>query len=166
MLLSLSTAGFCLTTLKLGQEGIAVVCLSVCSSGSDSSEYLSVCPSVCLSVCLSACLSLSLSVRLSVSLSVCLSVCLSACFSLSVSLSVCLSLCLSVHLSKHLSVCLCLSVCHVFYSNISSDHMLYSEKDLEKSMDKIETVNFHQVSSSLLRLLILCVVIYVVLLWC
>ena len=30
-------------------------------------------------------------------------------------------------------------------SNISSDHMLYSEKDLEKSMDKIETVNFHQV---------------------
>ncbi len=32
-----------------------------------------------------------------------------------------------------------------FYSNISSDQMLYSEKDLEKSMDKIETVNFHQV---------------------
>ena len=30
-------------------------------------------------------------------------------------------------------------------SNISTDHMLYSEKDLEKSMDKIETVNFHQV---------------------
>lgn len=24
--------------------------------------------------------------------------------------------------------------------------MLYSEKDLEKSMDKIETINFHQVS--------------------
>ena len=34
---------------------------------------------------------------------------------------------------------------HTHYSNISADQMLYSEKDLEKSMDKIETVNFHQV---------------------
>ncbi len=32
------------------------------------------------------------------------------------------------------------------YSNIATDHMLYTEKDLEKSMDKIETVNFHQVN--------------------
>ena len=31
------------------------------------------------------------------------------------------------------------------YSNIAADQMLYTEKDLEKSMDKIETVNFHQV---------------------
>ena len=31
-------------------------------------------------------------------------------------------------------------------SNIGADEMLYSEKDLEKSMDKIETINFHQVS--------------------
>ena len=30
-------------------------------------------------------------------------------------------------------------------SNISSDHILYTEKDLEKSMDKIEVINFHQV---------------------
>ena len=29
-------------------------------------------------------------------------------------------------------------------SNISADHMLYSEKDLEKSMDKIETIHFHE----------------------
>ncbi|XP_065901282.1 cleavage and polyadenylation specificity factor subunit 3-like [Dysidea avara] len=29
-------------------------------------------------------------------------------------------------------------------SNIAADQMLYTEKDLEKSMDKIETVNFHQ----------------------
>ncbi|CAI8036087.1 Cleavage and polyadenylation specificity factor subunit 3 [Geodia barretti] len=34
---------------------------------------------------------------------------------------------------------------YIKVSNISTDHMLYSEKDLEKSMDKIETVNFHQV---------------------
>ncbi|CAI8036078.1 Cleavage and polyadenylation specificity factor subunit 3 [Geodia barretti] len=33
---------------------------------------------------------------------------------------------------------------YIKVSNISTDHMLYSEKDLEKSMDKIETVNFHQ----------------------
>ena len=29
-------------------------------------------------------------------------------------------------------------------SNISSDQMLYTEKDLEDSMDKIETINFHE----------------------
>jgi len=28
--------------------------------------------------------------------------------------------------------------------------MLYTEKDLEKSMDKIETVNFHQVCISMI----------------
>ena len=38
-------------------------------------------------------------------------------------------------------VCVCVCVC----SNIASDQMLFSEKDLEKSMDKIETINFHQV---------------------
>ena len=32
-----------------------------------------------------------------------------------------------------------------YHSNIATDQMLYTEKDLEKSMDKIETVNFHQV---------------------
>ena len=32
------------------------------------------------------------------------------------------------------------------HSNIGADEMLYSEKDLEKSMDKIETINFHQAS--------------------
>ena len=31
-----------------------------------------------------------------------------------------------------------------FYSNISSDKMLYSDADLEESMNKIETINFHQ----------------------
>ena len=36
----------------------------------------------------------------------------------------------------------CVFACH---SNIAADQMLYTEKDLEKSMDKIETVNFHQV---------------------
>ena len=34
---------------------------------------------------------------------------------------------------------------HDVYSNIGADEMLFSEKDLEKSMDKIETINFHQV---------------------
>ncbi|XP_064384544.1 cleavage and polyadenylation specificity factor subunit 3-like [Halichondria panicea] len=33
---------------------------------------------------------------------------------------------------------------YVKVSNISSDQMLYTEKDLEKSMDKIETIDFHQ----------------------
>lgn len=41
---------------------------------------------------------------------------------------------------------------HFDFSNISTDQMLYSEKDLEKSMDKIETVNFHQVSEYLCML--------------
>lgn len=35
------------------------------------------------------------------------------------------------------------SYCH--FSNISTETMLYTEKDIESSMDKIETVNFHQV---------------------
>lgn len=30
------------------------------------------------------------------------------------------------------------------FSNISTDEMLYTETDIEKSMSKIETVNFHQ----------------------
>ena len=34
---------------------------------------------------------------------------------------------------------------YIKVSNISTDQMLYNEKDLEKSMDKIETVNCHQV---------------------
>lgn len=33
----------------------------------------------------------------------------------------------------------------VYYSNISADDMLYTETDLEESMDKIETINFHEV---------------------
>ena len=32
----------------------------------------------------------------------------------------------------------------LLYSNISTDQMLYTEDDIEKSMEKIETVNFHQ----------------------
>jgi cleavage and polyadenylation specificity factor subunit 3 len=31
-----------------------------------------------------------------------------------------------------------------FSSNIGADEMLYSEKDLENSMSKIETIDFHQ----------------------
>ena len=34
---------------------------------------------------------------------------------------------------------------YIKVSNISTDELLYTEKDLEKSMDKIETINFHQV---------------------
>ena len=35
---------------------------------------------------------------------------------------------------------------YYFYcSNISADDMLYTETDLEESMDKIETINFHEV---------------------
>lgn len=30
-------------------------------------------------------------------------------------------------------------------SNISADEMLYTETDLEESMEKIETINFHEV---------------------
>lgn len=30
-------------------------------------------------------------------------------------------------------------------SNIAAEDMLYTESDLEKSMDKIETIHFHQV---------------------
>lgn len=30
------------------------------------------------------------------------------------------------------------------YSNIATEQMLYTESDLENSMDKIETINFHE----------------------
>lgn len=33
----------------------------------------------------------------------------------------------------------------IICSNISADDMLYTETDLEESMDKIETINFHEV---------------------
>lgn len=33
----------------------------------------------------------------------------------------------------------------LLYSNMTADQMLFTEKDLEKSMDKIETVHFHEV---------------------
>ena len=34
--------------------------------------------------------------------------------------------------------------CHLISSNMSTEQMLYTEEDIEKSMDKIETLNFHQ----------------------
>ena len=37
---------------------------------------------------------------------------------------------------------------YVKVSNISTETMLYTEKDIESSMDKIETVNFHQVCTT------------------
>lgn len=33
-------------------------------------------------------------------------------------------------------------------SNIATEQMLYQDSDIEASMDKIETVNFHQVCMS------------------
>ena len=39
----------------------------------------------------------------------------------------------------------CLNI--LFTSNIATEDMLYTESDLEKSMDKIEMIHFHQVSS-------------------
>ncbi|KAG1650920.1 Cleavage and polyadenylation specificity factor subunit 3 [Nymphon striatum] len=33
---------------------------------------------------------------------------------------------------------------YIKVSNIATDHMLYTESDLEASMDKIETINFHE----------------------
>lgn len=41
-----------------------------------------------------------------------------------------------------MSWCLAISL---ISSNISADDMLYTETDLEESMDKIETINFHEV---------------------
>ena len=38
-----------------------------------------------------------------------------------------------------------LRVVNGFSSNISADDMLYTETDLEESMEKIETINFHEV---------------------
>jgi cleavage and polyadenylation specificity factor subunit 3 len=32
----------------------------------------------------------------------------------------------------------------LFLSNIATEQMLYTEADLESSMDKIETINFHE----------------------
>lgn len=37
--------------------------------------------------------------------------------------------------------------CFLFCSNIATEDMLYTESDIENSMDKIETINFHQVLS-------------------
>lgn len=42
-------------------------------------------------------------------------------------------------------VCICCS-------NIGTDDMLYTDKDIENSMDKIETINFHQVCDFYLSL--------------
>lgn len=38
----------------------------------------------------------------------------------------------------------------LFCSNIATEDMLYTESDIENSMDKIETINFHQVLNELL----------------
>lgn len=46
-----------------------------------------------------------------------------------------------LQVNKVSSVILSLFCC----SNISADDMLYTETDLEESMDKIETINFHEV---------------------
>ena len=55
---------------------------------------------------------------------------------------------------------------YIKVSNISTDQMLYTEADLEASMDKIETINFHEekevtgivifteIQASLMRILI------------
>lgn len=40
------------------------------------------------------------------------------------------------HVQKYLSFFFC--------SNIATEQMLYTEADLEASMDKIETINFHE----------------------
>jgi len=34
---------------------------------------------------------------------------------------------------------------YFFCSNIGTDHVLYTEEDLEKSMEKIEMIDFHEV---------------------
>jgi len=52
------------------------------------------------------------------------------------------------------------------HSNIAADQMLYTEKDLEKSMDKIETVNFHQVCGGVVMLPKQCVVLLYVICIC
>ena len=33
---------------------------------------------------------------------------------------------------------------YVKVSNLSTEQMLYTERDIEESMDRIETINFHQ----------------------
>lgn len=38
----------------------------------------------------------------------------------------------------------CCFVFNIFSSNIATEQMLYTEADLEASMDKIETINFHE----------------------
>ena len=45
------------------------------------------------------------------------------------------------------------------YSNIATEDMLYTDKDIENSMDKIETINFHQVDLEflLIKILVFCI---------
>lgn len=38
----------------------------------------------------------------------------------------------------------CLTLLNIYFSNIATEQMLYTEGDLETSMDKIETINFHE----------------------
>ena len=40
-----------------------------------------------------------------------------------------------------------------FCSNIATEQMLYTEADIEASMEKIETLNFHQVINVLIAFL-------------
>lgn len=42
-------------------------------------------------------------------------------------------------------ILICFVFCFLFCSNIATEDMLYTESDIENSMDKIETINFHQV---------------------
>lgn len=53
-------------------------------------------------------------------------------------------LCQTFLLSQNGACNICL-IYSVYCSNIAADDMLYTETDLEESMDKIETINFHEV---------------------
>ena len=56
------------------------------------------------------------------------------------------SVCVSMHpFVWRIHAVLFLCVLNEFSSNISADDMLYTETDLEESMEKIETINFHEV---------------------
>ena len=70
-------------------------------------------------------------------------------------------------------MCVCICVCtytpiliyHSIHSNIAAEHMLYDDKDIEASMDRIETVNFHEVCLRIYNIYIyvniyICVYIY------
>lgn len=51
-----------------------------------------------------------------------------------------------------------LSQCLTCLSNVATEHMLYDEQDIQNTMDKIESIDFHQVRIGIRAARLRCIV--------